>query len=109
MSRRNLHFVAFTAIAMLVFQSAFAVIQVSELAKKLLYGDSSARTEAVNEFNKLPSEAQYKLVPDFMVAMSDPDPDVRKVASRILKVLGVKTEGQIPDAKSELPPRPAQS
>ncbi len=100
---------AFAGMTLLCLHQALAVIQVTELAKKLLYGDSYARTEAVKEFNKLPSEAQYKLVPDFMVAMSDPDPDVRKIASRILKAMGVKTEGQIPDAKSELPPRPTQT
>ncbi len=94
---------------LLCLHQVSAVVQVKELAKKLLYGDSYARTEAVKEFNKLPSEAQYKLVPDFMVAMSDPDPDVRKIASRILKAMGVKTDGQIPDAKSEVPPKPAQT
>jgi len=74
------------------------------MAKKLLYGDKYTRMEAIKEFNKLPSDAQYKLVPDFMVAMSDEDPEVRKVASRILKAMGVRTEGQIPDAKNEVTP-----
>lgn len=82
----------------------FAKPKVAKLAKKLLYGDEATRMEAVQAFNKLPSEEQYKLVPDFMVALTDDDPQVRKIASRILKVMGVKTEAQIPDAKKEMPP-----
>jgi hypothetical protein len=82
----------------------FAKVKVSKLSKKLLYGDEAARMEAVKAFNKLPADDQYKLVPDFMVALTDDDPAVRKIASRILKVMGVKTEDRIPDAKKELPP-----
>jgi HEAT repeat protein len=81
---------------------AGAKTKVSRLAKKLLYGDETTRTEAVQAFNKMPSDEQYKLVPDFMVALTDEDPMVRKIASRILKVMGVKTEDQVPDAKKEL-------
>jgi HEAT repeat protein len=83
---------------------ALAHVKVGELAEKMLYGDQTTRLAAINDFNKLPPDAQYKLVPDFMVAMSDEDPDVRKIASRILKAMGVKTEGQIPDAKNEVTP-----
>ena len=44
-----------------------------------------------------------------MVALTDEDPQVRKIASRILKVMGVKNEAQIPDAKKELPaPEPSK-
>jgi HEAT repeat protein len=86
-----------------------AVVQVSDMVKKLLYGDAVTRTEAVKEFNKLPSEAQYKLVPEFMVALTDEDPNVRRIASRILKSMDVKTEGQIPDAKTALPPQSPKS
>ena len=86
-----------------------AVVPVSDLAKKLLYGDPVTRTDAVTEFNKLPSEAQFKLVPDFMVALTDENPEVRKIASRILKKMGVKTEGQIPDAKKELSSLPPKT
>jgi HEAT repeat protein len=82
---------------------AFAKVKVSKLAKKLLYGDEATRIEAVKAFNKLPADEQYKLVPDFMVALTDDDPQVRKIASRILKAMGVKTEAQIPDVKKEMP------
>ncbi len=77
-----------------------------KLSELLLSGDNATRVAAIEQFNKLPSDAQYKLVPDFMVALSDENPNVRKIASRILKAMGVKTEGQIPDAKNELPPAP---
>jgi len=86
--------------------AAHAAVDAAALAKKLLYGDRSTRMEAVQEFNKLPTEVQYRLVPDFMVAMSDPDPEVRKVAARILNAMGVKSTGQIPDAKAALPGPP---
>jgi len=82
---------------------AGAKVKVSKLAKKLLYGDEATRVEAVKAFNKLPVDNQYKLVPDFMVALTDDDPQVRKVATRILKAMGVKTEAQIPDARKEVP------
>ena len=82
---------------------AFAKVKVSKLAKRLLYGDEPTRVEAVAAFNKLPSDEQYKMVPDFMVALTDDDPQVRKVASRILKAMWVKTEAQIPDIKKEAP------
>jgi HEAT repeat protein len=83
---------------------AKAHVEVGDMAKKLLYGDKYTRMDAIKEFNTLPPDAQYKLVPDFMVAMSDEDPDVRKIAGRILKAMGVRTEGQIPDAKNEVTP-----
>ena len=92
-----------TALLILATPLTFAKVKVSKLAKKLLYGDEATRMEAVKAFNKLPADEQYKLVPDFMVALTDDDPQVRKIASRILKVLGVKTEAQIPDAKKEMP------
>ncbi len=82
--------------------SAFARVKISSLAEKLLYGDESTRLNAVNEFNHLSSDAQQKLVPDFMVAMSEEDPGTRKIASRILKAMGVKVQTQVPDAKKEL-------
>src|SRR6185295_10440810 len=47
--------------------------------------------------------------PDFMVALSDDDPQVRKLAARILKAMGVTTGGEIPDAKKELSASPAKS
>jgi hypothetical protein len=88
---------------------AATVAPTNELAKKLLYGDKYTRMEAVKEFNQLPPDAQYKLVPDFMVAMSDEDPEVRKVAGRILKAMGVKNEGAIPDAKEQVTPNQMKS
>jgi hypothetical protein len=94
---------------LLCFSLGFAKVKVTKLAKKLLYGDQAARTEAIQAFNKLPAEEQYKLVPDFMVALTDDNPDVRKIASRILKAMGVTTASQIPDAKKELPAPPKPS
>jgi len=95
--------IACAALLILINPAAFAKPKVAKLAKKLLYGNESTRMEAIKDFNKLPAEEQYKLVPDFMVALTDDDPQVRKIASRILKVMGVKNEAQIPDAKKELP------
>ena len=86
------------------FLHATSIVPTNELAKKLLYGDKYARLEAVKQFNSLPPDAQYKLVPDFMVAMSDDDPEVRKIAGRILKAMGVRTEGAIPDATEQVTP-----
>ncbi len=80
-----------------------AKLQVAKLAEQLLYGDQPTRNQAIKDFNKLPAEAQERLVPDFMVALTDDDPQVRKIASRILKAMGVKTENQITDAQKELP------
>jgi hypothetical protein len=94
---------AFAGMTFLLLTPAFAKVKVAKLAKKLLYGDESTRTEAVKAFNKLPADEQYKLVPDFMVALTDDDPQVRKIASRILKAMGLNTESQVPDAKKELP------
>ena len=37
------------------------------------------------------------------------DPEVRKIASRILKKMGVKSEGQIPDAQKELSNEPTKT
>jgi hypothetical protein len=91
------------ALLVLCTPMVFAKPKVAKLAKKLLYGNEATRTEAIKDFNKLPAEEQYKLVPDFMVALTDDDPQVRKIASRILKVMGVKSEAQIPDAKKEMP------
>jgi len=93
----------FAGMIALVPHPASAKIKVKQLAQELLYGDQATRTQAVQDFNKLPSEAQYKLVPDFMVALTDEDPEVRKIASRILKAMGVKTENQLPDAAKQLP------
>ncbi len=105
MSGKNNLFKAFLAGILLLGTSwAATVAPTNELAKKLLYGDKYTRMDAIKEFNKLPPDTQYKLVPDFMVAMSDEDPDVRKIAGRILKAMGVRTEGQIPDAKNEITP-----
>src|SRR5215831_5644016 len=92
-------------IPLLLFISSLGVAKTkpSKLSKQLLYGDEATRTEAIQAFNKLPADAQYRMVPDFMVAMSDEDPKVRKIASRILKVMGVKTEEQVPDVRKEMP------
>src|SRR5258708_20953063 len=104
MSRKNARWIAMAGGVLLLWLTAvWAVVQVSELAKRLLYGDPNTRMEAVKEFNKLPAEAQYRMVPDFMVGMTDEDPQVRKIASRILKSMGVKTENQGPDAKTAAP------
>ena len=95
--------------ALLLSPPAFAKVKISKLAKKLLYGDEATRVEAMKAFNKLPVDDQYELVPDFMVALTDDDPQVRKIASRILKAMGVKTEAQIPDVKNERPaPEPPE-
>lgn len=72
----------------------------AKLAEKLLSSDPATRTSAVEEFNKMPAEAQAKLVPDFMVALNDENPQKRKIAARILKAMGVKAEAQIPDVKT---------
>jgi hypothetical protein len=77
-------------------------VKLSNLAEKLLYGKDKARVSAVEEFNKLSAQEQHALVPDFMVAMSDEDPNTRKIASRILKAMGVKVETEIPDARKEM-------
>jgi HEAT repeat protein len=89
-------------------------IKLSPLAEELLYGDPATRQKAVQKFNKLPADAQYKLVPDFMVALSDEKPEVRKIASRILKTMGAKSAlpevpppsnaAEFPDAARELHP-----
>src|SRR5450755_1598777 len=82
---------------------AFGHVKVAKLAEQLLFGDQPTRNQAIKDFNKLPSDAQERLVPDFMVALTDDDPQVRKIASRILKAMGVKAEGQIPDIQKEAP------
>jgi hypothetical protein len=102
-ARTRSSLLTFATLFLLMTPLAFAKTKITKLAKKLLYGNETARTEAIQAFNKLPAEEQYKLVPDFMVALTDDDPQVRKIASRILKVMGVKTEALIPDAKKELP------
>src|SRR5688572_25663810 len=71
-----------------------------KLAEQLLSSDQSVRLYAVSVFNKMPAEAKYKMVPDFMVALSSEDPEVRERSSKILAALGVKTAGQTPDAQS---------
>jgi HEAT repeat protein len=83
--------------------------KMAKLAKKLLYGDQPTRAEAVKAFNKLPVDAQYDLVPDFMVALTDDNPEVRKIASRILKAMGLTSETQIPDVKTAVPTSPPPS
>src|ERR1700690_387933 len=104
MRRRNHCLISlFGAVLVFVTFPALAKVKVAKLAEELLYGDAPTRKKAVQEFNKLPSDAQERLVPDFMVALSDDDPEVRKIASRILKAMGVTTASQIPDAKKELP------
>lgn len=93
-------------------QPASARVKIAELAERLIYGDPKTRLSAVDEFNRMSPEDQQKLVPDFMVAMSDEDPNSRKIASRILKAMGVKYQTQIPDirkdAAKELPPKTAE-
>ncbi len=81
---------------------AGAKVKLSPLAEKLLYGDEPTRLQGVEEFNRMSAESQQRLVPDFMVAMSDDDPGTRKIASRILKAMGVKIETKMPDAKKEM-------
>lgn len=108
MSRKTATLTRTAALLCLFCAVAGAKTKVSKLAKKLLYGDEATRTEAVQAFNKMPADEQYKLVPDFMVALTDDSPAVRKIAARILKVMGVKTEDQIPDAKKELSTAPAK-
>ncbi len=104
MSRQADYFRGFLcAMLLLAVTPAFARVKVTKLAEKLLYGDQATRNEAIKEFNKLPADAQERLVPDFMVALTDDDPQVRKISSRILKAMGVKTEAQIPDVKKEAP------
>ena len=34
--------------------------------------------QAIDEFNKLSSEAKYRLVPDLMVGLTDEDPAIRE-------------------------------
>jgi HEAT repeat protein len=110
MSGKNNVIKAFLAGILILGTSwAATVAPTNELAKKLLYGDKYTRMDAIKEFNKLPPDSQYKLVPDFMVAMSDEDPEVRKIAGRILKAMGVKTEGTIPDAKDQVTPNQLKS
>jgi HEAT repeat protein len=69
------------------------------LADQLLSNDPAIRLKAVEVFNKMPSDTKYKMVPDFMVALSSDDPAVRTRAAKILKVLNVKTTEQVPDAR----------
>ena len=95
---------AFAGMTLLVFCAvAGAHVKVAKLAEQLLFGNQPTRNEAIKEFNKLPAEAQERLVPDFMVALTDDDPQVRKIASRILKAMGVSTANEIPSAQKELP------
>ncbi len=90
-------------VVVLTASLAFAHVKVAKLAEELLFGDQPTRTRAIQDFNKLPADAQERLVPDFMVALTDEDPQVRKIAARILKAMGVKTGDQIPDAQKEMP------
>src|SRR5437870_3228473 len=104
MRRKKPHFHWPLAVSILALTPlVLGALKVAKLAEKLLYGDQATRVDAVREFNKLPPEAQYRLVPDFMVALTDENPEVRQVASRILKAMGVDTAGRIPDAKQALP------
>lgn len=83
--------------------------KMAKLSKKLLYGDAATRLEAIKAFNKLPVDKQFDLVPDFMVALSDDNLEVRKIASRILRAMGVDSAAQIPDAKKGVQTAPAPS
>jgi hypothetical protein len=104
MRRKNYRFAGILGATVLLAASlVLAKVKVAKLAEQLLYGDAPTRNQAIKDFNKLPAEAQERLVPDFMVALTDDDPQVRKIASRILKAMGVKTEDQITDAQKELP------
>jgi HEAT repeat protein len=104
MSRRKGRFRSILwAALLLAVPPSLARVKVAKLAEQLLYGDQPTRNAAVIAFNKLPAEAQERLVPDFMVALSDDNPEVRKIASRILKAMGVKSEDQVPDAQKALP------
>lgn len=94
------------ALAVLLAGPAIGRVKLSKLAEELLYGDESTRMNAVNTFNHLPTDAQQKLAPDFMVAMSEDDLNTRKIAARILKAMGVKVETQIPDAHNEMKATP---
>lgn len=87
---------------------AFAALSVSavepppKLAEQLLSEDSATRLKAVEVFNKMPSDAKYKMVPDFMVALSNEEPTVRARAAKILNILGVKTPTAAPEAQKTL-------
>jgi hypothetical protein len=91
------------SLVVLTASRALAHVKVAKLAEELLFGDQPTRNRAIQDFNKLPADAQERLVPDFMVALTDDDPQVRKIAARILKAMGVKTGNEIPDAQKELP------
>lgn len=104
MRRTSFPWLALSVITVLAGPAA-ARVKLNELAEKLLYGDESTRMNAVNQFNHMPAEQQQKLAPDFMVAMSDEDPSIRKIASKILKAMGVKVEKQIPDAPAAEKPK----
>lgn len=73
-----------------------------KLADQLLSNDKATRLKAVDVFNSMPSDAKFKLVPDFMVALSSEDPKVRARAEKILKVLGVTPNQQAADPKALL-------
>ena len=104
MSSKNGRFtVLLGSLVILAASSALAHVKVAKLAEQLLFGDQPTRNRAIQDFNKLPPDAQERLVPDFMVALTDDDPQVRKIAARILKAMGVKTGNEIPDAQKAMP------
>ena len=74
----------------------------------MLYGSKSTKLKAISQFNKLPSSEQFDLVPDFKVALSDKNPEVRKIAKRILIAMGVKppetSAAPAPPTKAESAP-----
>ena len=70
-----------------------------KLGEQLLSSNRETRLKAIDDFNKLPSEAKYRLVPDMMVGLTDEDPEVRARAAKMLKVLGVSPDGKPPDAR----------
>lgn len=96
--------VALAILAVGFSPSGWARQKMDKLAKKLLYGDETTRLQAIKDFNKLPHDEQYQLVPDFMVGLTDEDPQVQKISARILKAMGVSSAAEVPP-----PPKPAPS
>jgi len=90
------------SLILLSLVSASAFEPPPKLAEQLLSNDSDVRLKAVDVFNKMPSDAKYKLVPDFMVALSSEDPAVRARATKILNILGVKPAEQATEAQKSL-------
>jgi hypothetical protein len=85
--------------ALLASAPAWTADAPPKLGEQLLSSNRETRLKAIDDFNKLPSEAKYRLVPDMMVGLTDEDPEVRARAAKMLKVLGVTPDGKPPDAR----------